>query len=331
MQSSFSNPPAPVDSIVINDLSTQKPTTTLLHSSNIKKQYHHHLYNYWTLNERLRSKNEKLFKIQQSSCRFAFYSLWLFVLAGVMAIIVYRFTNDCPLPTTDRKQYGLKCLKHILFLVAVCISFLACSGIIFGACRYFRAQPRQLLYNDECELRLIPNYDILTIPNTSDSCCCQRSLPNRASLLSSQQISNPNDEHSNVTMTSSIQNISSQRKVPPFTYEELPPTHPLSPPPLPPLPISPSFNLNSESFNTTNNKSIFFSSSASSSSSPQSIFSTTMISNNPNATTSHNNTRKSTLTFEDARSSTPNSYTTCVCGADVWERQQRPSISMSPR
>ncbi|CAF2541877.1 unnamed protein product [Rotaria sp. Silwood2] len=331
MRSSFSSPPVPVDSIVINDLPTQKPTTTLLHSSNIKKQYQHHLYSYWTLNERLRSKNEKLSKIQQSSCRFAFCSLWLVVLASVMGIVVYRFTNDCPLITSDRKQYNLKCLKHILILVAISIGFVACSGVIFGACRYFRSQPQQLLYNDECELRLIQNYDALPIPHTSHSCCCQRSLTNRASLLSSQQISNHNDEHSNATITSSIQNISSQRKIPPFTYEELPPTRKFFPPPLPPLPISPSINLNSKSSNTTNNKSTFFSTSTSSSSSPQSIFSTAIISNNPNTTTSNNNIRKSTLTFEDARSSTPTSYTTCECGIDVWERQPMPSISMSPR
>ncbi|CAF1031622.1 unnamed protein product [Rotaria sordida] len=325
MPSSFKMSPKPVDSIVIDDLLTQKPTTTLLHSSNIKKQYHHHLYNYWTLNERLRSKNEKLTKIQQSSCRFTFYSLWLFVLAGVMGIIVYRFTNDCPLTTNDKKQYSLKCLKHILFLVAICIGILACSGVMCGACRYFRSQPRQLLNNDECELRLISNYDALPISDTSRSCCCQRSLINNASLLPSQQISNHNDEYSNITVNSSIQNISSQRKVPPFTYEELPPTRSFSPPSLPPLPIPPSVNLNSKLSNTTNNKSIFFSSSTSSSSSPQSIFSATVTSNNPNATTSNNNNkRKSTLTFEDACASTPTSYTTCVCGTDVWERQQKP-------
>ncbi|CAF3250239.1 unnamed protein product [Rotaria socialis] len=326
--SSLSNPPIPVDSIVINEISSQKPTTTLLHSSKIKRQYQHHSYNYWTLNERLRSKNEKLFKKQQSSCRFAFYSLLLFVFAGVMGIIVYRFTNDCSLVSIDRKQFNVKCLKHILCFTTMCISFIACSGLVFGACRYFRFQPRQLLYNDECELRLIQNYDLLQGTNKSNYCCYQNSLISGDSALSSQLTSNHNEEHLNFTVNSSIQHISSQRKIPPFTYEELPPTCSLPSIPLPPLPISPSINLNSKSSNINPDKSALFSSSTSASSSPKSLFSATII---PNTTTSNNNTRKSTLTSEDACATTPTSYTTCECVTDVWERQQRPSVSLSHR
>jgi hypothetical protein len=330
MRSSFPVPPVSVDSIVINEFSSQKPTTTLLYSpnSNNSHRYHHHPYNYWTLNERLRTKNEKLSKRQQSSCRLAFYSLWLFVFAGVMAIIVYRFTDECQLTITDRKQLLIKCFRHVLFLAAICISFLACSGVIFGACRYFRSQPKPFVSNDEHELRLTHNYDVLPILNASHSCCCQTSLPNDASYLPSHHFSNHNDEHSNATVTSSIPNISPQRKMPPFTYDELPPTQSFYSPPLPPLPI---ININSKSANGNHNRSAFLSSSTSTSSSPQSIFSTTIISNVPNAITTNNNKRRSTLTFEDACPSTPTSYTTCVCGIDVWEKQQRPSLPLSPR
>jgi hypothetical protein len=323
MRSSFPLPPIPVDTIVINELSSQKPTTTLLHSPNIKSQHQHHLYNYWTLNERLRSKNEKLAKRQQSSCRLAFYSLWLFIFSGVMVIIVYRFTDECPITIIDRKQLILTCFRHIFFLATICLGFIACSGIIFGACRYFRSQPQPFLYNDEYELRLTQNYDVLPITIKSRSCCCDTSLINGASLLPSQQISNQNDEHSNVTLTSSLQNLTPQRRVPPFTYEELPPTQSLFSLPLSSLP---NVNVNTKSSNLNHNKSAFFSSSTSPSSTSQSIFS-----NNPNVTTSNNNKRKSTLTFEDACPSTPTSYTTCVCGVDVWEKQQRPSIPLSTR
>jgi hypothetical protein len=323
MRSSFSSPPVPVDSIVINELSSEKPITTLLYSPNIKNQHQHHLHNYWTLNERLRSKNEKLSKRQQSSCRLAFYSLWLFIIAGVMCIIVYRFTDECPFPIIDQRQFILKCLRHILFFAAICISFLACSGIVFGACRYFRSQPQPFLYNDEYELGLIQNYDVSPRTTTLHSCCYDRVLTNGAPLLPSQQIFNQNDEHSNVTVMSSVQNLSPQRKVPPFTYEELPVTQSLFS--LPSSPLS-NVNVNAKSSNTNHKTSAFFSSSTSTSSSPQSIVST-----NPNVTTSNNKKHKSTVNFEDACPSTPTSYTTCVCANDVWERQQRPSIPLSPR
>jgi hypothetical protein len=114
--------------------------------------------------------------------------------------------------------------------------------------------------------------------------------------------------------------------VPPFTYEELPPTQSLYPTPLSPLS---NVNIDNKSSEINHNKSAFFSSSSSASSSPQSILSTTIICNQPNVTNSNHNKRKSTLIFEDACPSTPTSYTTCVCGTDVWERQQRPSIPLA--
>jgi hypothetical protein len=125
--------------------------------------------------------------------------------------------------------------------------------------------------------------------------------------------------------------MSPQRKVPPFTYEELPPTQLLFPTSLSPLSILPHVSVNEKTSNPNHNKSAFFSSSTSASSSPHSMISTPIRSNNFNVTNSNNNQRKSTLIFEDACPSTPTSYTTCVCGTDVWERQQRPSIPLSPR
>lgn len=321
MRSSFPNssPPPPMDSIIINEITSHKPTTTILHSPSKKTPHHHHLYNYWTLNERLRSKNEKLLQRQQSSCRMAFYSLWLFILSGVMAIVVYRFTDDCSLPTIDHKDFLLRCFRHVLLLITLSISFFACSGVIYGACRYFRSQPRPFLYTDEYELHLTPNYDVLPISNQSHTCCCQKSLINGTPLISIH-----NDEHSNATATSSIQNLSPQRKMPPFTYEELPTTQSLYSVPLSPLPKN-------KSSNRSPKKNAFFSSSTSTSSSAQSSFSPSTIPNQSDVTTSSHNKRKSTLIFEDAYPSTPTSYTTCVCGTDVWERQQRPSIPLSPQ
>ena len=308
MRSSYPTAPVPVESVVINDLSSQKSTTTLLHSSQNKPAYHPHLYNYWTLNERLRSKNEKLSRRQQSSCRLAFYAVCLFVFAGVMAIIVYRFTDDCPFPGTpsdDQKQWIIRCLRHSLFLAALCISFLACTGLIFGACRYFRSQPEAFLPVDQQELRLTHNYDLSPLPHVAHTCCCHHSaLTNGAAQAL--------DAHSNRTMSSSLLNISPQRKVPPFTYEELPPTQSVLTRPLPPLSHR---HVNCKSRHANHKKSAFFSSSTSTSSSPQSVLSTSFMATHP---------RKSTLPFEDASPSTPTSFTTCVCATDVWERQVGP-------
>ena len=321
-------PPPLMDSIIINEITSHKPTTTILHSPSKKTPHHHHLYHYWTLNERLRSKNEKLSQRQQSSCRMAFYSLWLFILSGVMAIVVYRFTDDCSFPSIDHKDFLFRCFRHVLLLIAFSISFFACTGVVYGACRYFRSQPRPFLYTDEYELHLTPNYDVLPISTRSRRCCCQKSLTNGTPLLSSQQISSHNDEHSNATATSSIQNHSPPRKVPPFTYEEIPATQSLYSVPLSPLP---NIDMKSKSSNRNQKKNAFFSSSTSTSSSPQSSFSPSTIPNQSDVTTSSHNKRKSTLIFEDAYPSTPTSYTTCVCGTDVWERQQRPSIPLSPQ
>lgn len=310
-----------VDSIVVNELPSQKPTTTLLHSSTVKKQYQHHMYNYWTLNERLRSKNEKLFKIQQASCRFAFYSFWLFVFAGIMSILVYRFTNDCPLATIDRRQYSIKCLKHVLFFVTICLSFIACSGIIYGTCRYFRSQPRQWTYNDECELRLIQNYDLLPTTNRKISGGYQTSAGTSDLLASTQQNSIHNDEHSNLTVTSLKPNVSTQRKIPPFTYEELPQTRSLYSPSLPALSVLSNSNLDSKSNNIGHGKSTFFPSSKLPLSSSQSAFPKTIISNIPNSTIHNDKSCKSTINYKSTVSTVPTSYTTCICGTDVWERQ----------
>ena len=335
MRPSSRTPPAPVDSIVINGVSSNNaPLTTLLHSPESKSPHHHHLYNYWTLNERLRSRNEKLFRRQQSSCRLAFYSMWLFVFAGVMAIIVYRFTDDCPLAVIHRKEFLLRCSRHLLFLAAFALSFLACSGLIYGACRYFRSQPQPLLYDDEHELCPTHNYNTLPMFNASHSCCCQRLPPNGTAISPCQRMSHPNEEHSSATLTSLILNQSPQRKMPPFTYDEYPPSQCLPMISVPASPIRPVDNANFQPLHDYRNKKIVFSTSNSAPSSPQSIFSTAISYGLPNAAAmtpnphnNSNNKRKSTLTFEDTYPSTPTSYTTCVCTPDVWEKQPRPSIS----
>ncbi|CAF1320560.1 unnamed protein product [Adineta steineri] len=69
MQSSLPIPPTPVDTIANDVISLPKSTTLLLHPN---RPYVH---NYWLLNDRLRLKNKKLSRRQQSSCRIAFYSL----------------------------------------------------------------------------------------------------------------------------------------------------------------------------------------------------------------------------------------------------------------
>ncbi|UJR34066.1 hypothetical protein I4U23_021477 [Adineta vaga] len=317
MQSSFPLSTVPIDTVVIKDSLSKKATTTIpLHSSNTKHQ--HHLYNYWTLTERLRAKNEKLVKRQHSSCRLAFYSLWLFLFGGIMIIIVYRFTEECSLITIDRTQLVLRCFRHLFLFAAISISICACSGIVYSICRYFRSQPKQILDDDEYKLYLTKTNDVLSTIPSLHACCYQESITNGTSNLSSQRISNPNDEHSNTTASSSLQNTSPQRKIPPFTYEEFPSTRTC------PHSILPNIIVTS---NPNHTKNAFFSSSTSDLSSPQSNHSTTIITSIHHPTTTNHNKRKSTLTFEDPCASTPTSYTTCACGIDIWERQQNSNIS----
>ncbi|CAF1427624.1 unnamed protein product [Adineta ricciae] len=312
MQPNFS---IPIDTVIIKDPLAEKASTTLLNSSNAKTQ--HHLYHYWTLNERLRSKNEKLVKRQQSSCRLAFYCLWLFLLGGILIILIYRFTEECSLLTIDRKQLVLRCFRHLFLLAALSLSLCACTGVVCSVCRYFRSQPKQFLDDDEYKSYLKKTNDVVvTIPPL-------HAYSYETSNLSSHRISHPSDEHSNTTMSSSLPNASPLRKIPPFTYEEFPSnqkhTHA----------VLPNGIVTSNPLNP--NKSAFFCSSPSDSSSPQSNLSTTIITNNiPRPTAMNCNKHKPPSTYEDPCASTPTSYTTCACGIDIWERQQSSMSRPSP-
>jgi hypothetical protein len=292
----------PIDLNVINELPSQKPTTLLLRTN---RPY---LYNSWVLDNRLRLKNKKLSKRQQSSCRIAFYSFWLCVSAGVMIILIYRFTDECSL-TANQKQFFIKCLRHRLFLAAVCTIFFACGGIIFGACRYFRSQTLHFLYDNEREPHLTSTNDLLPMMSKSHSYSYPTLLTNGASIIPSREVQNRHDELSNTTVISSLIKTSLRRKIPPFNYDELPPEPN-------PIIISKSANINNDT-----NKTIFFSSFISTLSSRQSILSTTRSFNASNTITNSNKS-KATSIFEDTCSNTPASYTSCISGVDVWEKQQ---------
>jgi hypothetical protein len=300
MQSSVSIAPITADTIVVNELPSQKPTTLLLRTN---RPY---LYNSWTLNNRLRLKNEKLTKRQQSSCRIAFYSFWLCVTAGIMIIIIYRFTDECSL-ATNQKQFLIKCFRHWLYLAAICTSLLAFSGVILGACQYFRSQTLNFLYDDEHQQHLINTNGLLPMTMTSYSHCYPTLLTNVNSIISSRQIQNRDDEHSNIILISSLTNTSLGRKIPPFNYDELP---------LETTPIIISKSPNMDDNNNTN-KILFFSSSTSNLSSPQSMLSTARSSNASNTITNS----KAPSILENTCTSTPATHITCISGVDVCKKQ----------
>jgi hypothetical protein len=288
MRSSLPVPPTLVDSILIDELSPPRPTTLLL---NVNRPY---LYNYWAFNDRLRLKNEKSTKRQQSSCRIAFYSSCVCILASVMCIVIYRFTDECSL-VTNGKRFSIECLRHWLFLVAISISLLACSGVIFGACRYFRSQPHTFLYSNEHELHLRNNNDLLPITTTSRSSRYSMSITDDTSIIPIRPTQNHDEKYSHTSITNTL----SRQKSPPFNYDELPPK------------LSPIINSKSPTINNH----MFLLTSMSTSSSPQSMFS---------PTTSSNTDKSKPVSFrEKARLSTPVCYTTCTSGTDVWEKRQR--------
>jgi len=294
MQSSLSIAPITTDTIVVNELSSQKPTTLLLRTN---RPY---LYNSWIVNNRLRLKNEKLTKRQQSSCRIAFYSFWVCVTAGIMIIIIYRFTDECSL-ATNQKQFFIKCFRHWLYLAAICTSLLAFSGVILGACQYFRSKTLNFLYDDEHQQYLINTNGLLPMTMTSHSYCYP-------TLISSRQIQNRDDEHSNITLISSLTNTSLGRKIPPFNYDELP---------LETSPIIISKSPNMDNNNNNTKKIAFFSSSISTLSSPQSILSTARSSNASNTITNS----KAPSILENTCTNTPATHITCISGIDVCKKQ----------
>ncbi|CAF4328485.1 unnamed protein product [Didymodactylos carnosus] len=239
-----------VDSIVIHRDDSQRPTTTLLtHPSQ------HYPYNYWTLNDRFKTKNDYLSKRQQCSCRLAFYSLWILISACVLFIIAYRFSDEC-----GELVKKVKCKRYGLFLLSICIASLACSGIFCGACQYFRSQSQQLtaeLYYDKANNILKEQNNL----NNTRHCCCvyqqeqqpvqqhqnedektpQTTVHNISSISSTTSSSYIQEQQQKSRQqspkidqrTSTISSISplpyyqiqstSNRKIPPFTYEEISP------------------------------------------------------------------------------------------------------------
>ena len=292
MQSPVAIPP---ESIVINESPLSKPTTLLLRTN---RPY---LYNSWIVNNRLRLKNEKLTKRQQSSCRIAFYSLWICVSASVMIIVIYRFTDEC-LITTEANKFIMNCLRHWLFLAAICTSLLACCGVIVGACRYFRSQTFNFLYDHDPHRHLAAANSLLPMTETSHSYYSPTVSTNGISIIPSRQIQQCDDELTNSTINSSLINISPQRKIPPFNYEE--------------LPSDSNSTMISLSPNINNNKKIFFSMS-------------TSILPLPYFKSSSSRTSDMTKTssiFEDPCSSTFDSYTTCLADEAIWKQQPRLSL-----
>ncbi|CAF1342123.1 unnamed protein product [Adineta steineri] len=297
MQSSLPIPPIPVDKIANDVISLPKSTTLLLHPN---RPYVH---NYWLLNDRLRLKNKKLSRRQQSSCRIAFYSLWLLIFSSIICIVIYRFTDDCP-QITNRKDLFIECSKYWFLLATICITLLACGGLIFGACRYFRSQPRTFIYDNMHELQSRQKTELLPITITSPSSHHSASFTDDSSIIPSRLDQSHDDKYLHTTIISSTSNVSLQRKAPPFDYDELP------------------SQLNSttisESSTIHNNKNIFL---LPSTSLPQLTFPATTTSN-ANDTTINSNKFRPISIHGNSRLNIPISYTTCICGLDIWEKQQ---------
>lgn len=304
MPSSFSIAPTPVESIVTDESSSQKPTTLLLRTS---RPYY---YNAWAENNRLRLKNEKLSKRQQSSCCIAFYSLCLCVSAGIMIIVIYRFTDECS-STTNGERFIVKCLRHWFFLAAISTCSLACIGVIFGTCRYFRSQRLNFLYENDRATDLRNTNGLLPMAATSNSYRSPVLLVNRTSLTPSGQIRFVDDEYSSATIISSLANTSSHYKIPPFSYDELLDES---------IPIIISTSPNADIHNATR----FFSSSTSTLSSPQ-LLSPSARTSNATTATINSNKSKTPPNYKKIGPSLSASYSTGIGRGNVWEKQRRVS------
>ncbi|CAF1209090.1 unnamed protein product, partial [Didymodactylos carnosus] len=244
-----------VNTIVIHQNDNRQSTAALLPQSSSPSGQHHHPYNYWTINDRLKSKNDYLLKRQKCSCRLAFYSLWLLISACVLFIIAYRFTDEC-----SELVKHFKCKRFGLFLLSISIASLACCGVFCGVCQYFRSQPQPLtpeLYYDKVNNTLTEETNL----HDTRHCCCvhqqhqplvlqqhqedekttQTTVQNISSISSitsssiiheqqqqKKQQSPKIDQGISSTLSSSpllyhqIQ-PTSNKKVPPFTYEEISP------------------------------------------------------------------------------------------------------------
>ena len=195
------------ESIIIDESpsSSSRPTTLLLRSNPP------YFYNNWIFNNRLRIENEKLYQRQQSSCSWAFYSLCISVSAGILIIVIYRFTDQCSFIINSKEILSI-CFRHWLFIAAAVLSFLSCCVFLFNIGRYFRSErvnfpvenPRSPVFGSSNEIyRHYPSAPML--------------FGNGSSIHSFRY---RDDEHSNVTLHSCPINFSPHRTIPPFTYDE---------------------------------------------------------------------------------------------------------------
>lgn len=166
---------------------SSRPTTLLLRTN---RPY---FYNTWIVNNRLRIANQKSFQRQQSSCSCAFYSLCLSVIAAILLIVIYRFTDQCSSIIINWKELSQICHRYWLFFAASFISLISFCAFLVAICRYFRSQGVYFTYGDENTSRIMtPHYYNTPVL-----------LENGSSMDSSR-------------------NHSPQRKIPPFIYDELP-------------------------------------------------------------------------------------------------------------
>ena len=274
----------PEESIVIDQPLPSKPTTLLL------RTHRPYFYNSWAINNRLRLKNQKRRKRQKSSCQIAFYSLWICVSASILIIVIYRFTDECSL-RTNSNEFVLRCLRHWLFFITFLISCCACCGVNFGVYRYFRSQTLNFLYDDHYQRTSIRDNSLLPISIPLNSCYCSSSTStNDHSTGSFRQAHQCKHEYTNTTVISSLTNLSTEHRLPPFNYDELPSDSNS-------IPI-----LNSpQLINHINNK-------------------TTLSSSSPR--TSTNIQSKTLLIFESPRLNTSVSYPISFNGDIVWEKRE---------
>ncbi|CAF1628414.1 unnamed protein product [Adineta ricciae] len=269
-------------------LQPTRPTTLLLPKNQP------HLYNYWTLHDRLRLQNAQLIKQQQSSCRMIIYSLWLFIFSSVTSVVIYRFTDQCS-ETKQGKILFLKCLRYWLLLVTIGISVFTCCGVIFGAGRYVRWRPRRFQKENQLQFNLQNKSILLPMTNLSHSSHYSTPLTDDSPLASCRKYLKPNDLNSNTTEMSSLTNVSLQRKIPPYDYEELPNI----------------VNSNKNTFLPLPRSSLLSSLSTETGSNDHQ--------SKPNGVKS-----KSTLVDQNTRSNTSSiSHTIYLAGVDVWQKQQR--------
>ena len=293
MESSLSVPFKSINSILTDPSSS-------LNSGKIPTRPHS--FTYWILNDRLRSRNRKLSRRQQSSCRIAFYSLTLCVVACVMSIVIYRFTDECLL-ANDQTEFSIECSRHRLYLLSIAIGCLACIGLLFGACRYCCSQPRTLITDEEFQRSLLQPHRSLLTTSPSHSCPSSASVVNETSTKPSERVRHDRYEPMNPSTTNqSIEGAT-------------------NPPTESPLPVSDNLKINEKSPLEITSREVYSSTLIVSVSSPPPT-STTAMSLGTDTSTSNDKTMLSRAMPSHACSSTPTPNRACLCRVDVWQRQE---------